>query len=290
MLAQILDVTVPVFGVALLGFVYGRFAHRDMAHANHLNMVLFVPALVFYVLSEKIPSVTGIVDMAIGAAIVVLGSGLLALPFARLLKVPDRALLPTVMFNNCGNLGLPLASLAFGEASLPLAVIAFVVSVGLNFSFGTWYLGDRLNPLVLLRDPIFLATAAGIGCNLLGLHAPRMLLPGLEMLAGVSVPLMLVALGVRLVNMDLRHWRVGLLGAVLAPATGIVSAALAIWLLGLDTAAAKSLLLFGALPPAVFNYLMAEKYHQHPDLVVSMVAIDNVFALISIPLVLAFLL
>jgi predicted permease len=56
------------------------------------------------------------------------------------------------------------------------------------------------------------------------------------------------------------------------------------------TAAAKSLLLFGALPPAAFNYLMAEKYHQHPDLVVSMVAIGNVFALIRIPLVLAFLL
>jgi predicted permease len=81
----------------------------------------------------------------------------------------------------------------------------------------------------------------------------------------------------------LRSIQVTGLGSPLSPA-------LVIWLLSLDTAAAKSLLLFGALPPAVFNYFMAEKYYQHPDLVVSMVAIGNVFALISIPLVLAFLL
>ncbi len=261
-----------------------------MEAANQINMGLFVPALLFYVLSEKVPNIAGVADMALGALIVVLGSGLLALPVARLTRVPEHALLPSMMFNNSGNLGLPLAALAFGEGHLPLAVVAFVVSASLNFSLGIWYLSDRLNPLDLLRNPVFLATIAGISCNLLGLHTPKMLLPSLEMLSAVSVPLLLVALGVRLGNADLSHWRVGLFGAILAPVTGLLCAATAIQLLDLDTASTKALLLFGALPPAVMNYLMAERYGRFPDQVASIVAIGNLFALVSIPLVLAYIL
>lgn len=290
MLSQILHITVPVFAIALLGFLYGRLGRGDMEAANQVNMGLFVPALLFYVLSEKVPDLGGVTDMALGAVIVVLGSGLLAWPVAHLLKIPRRALLPSMMFNNSGNLGLPLAALAFGEDKIPLAVVAFVVSAGLNFSLGIWYLSERFNPASLARNPVFLATGAGIGFNLLGLHTPKMLMPSLEMLSAVSVPLLLVALGVRLGSIDLSHWRIGLLGAILAPITGLLCAFGAIALLNLERDAAKALLLFGTLPPAVMNYLMAERFHQFPDQVASIVAIGNLLALISIPTILVFIL
>lgn len=289
-LSQILHITVPVFAVALLGFLYGRLGRGDMEAANQVNMGLFVPALLFYVLSEKVPNLSGVTDMALGALIIVIGSGLLALPLARITGVPPRALLPSLMFRNGGNLGLPLAALAFGEDKLPLAVIAFVVSASLHFSLGIWYLSDRLNPLDLLRNPVVLATGAGIGCNLLSLHTPQILMPSLEMLSAVSVPLLLVALGVRLGSIDLSYWRVGLLAAILAPVTGLLCAAAAIGLLDLDTDAAKALLLFGALPPAVLNYLMAERFARFPDQVASIVAVGNLFALVSIPAILVFIL
>ncbi len=47
------------------------------------------------------------------------------------------------------------------------------------------------------------------------------------------------------------------------------------------------LLVFGALPPAVLNYIFAERYKQEPDLVASMVSIGNLAAVIVLPLVLA---
>ena len=47
-----------------------------------------------------------------------LGSGLLAWPFAQLLHEDRRTFVPPMMFNNCGNMGLPLAVLAFGQAGL----------------------------------------------------------------------------------------------------------------------------------------------------------------------------
>ena len=47
------------------------------------------------------------------------------------------------------------------------------------------------------------------------------------------------------------------------------------------------LLIFGALPPAVLNYVFAERYRQEPKKVASIVMIGNVAALIFISLALA---
>jgi predicted permease len=47
------------------------------------------------------------------------------------------------------------------------------------------------------------------------------------------------------------------------------------------------LLVFGALPPAVLNYMFAERYGQQPELVASMVLIGNLAALLFLPLALA---
>ena len=47
MLYRILEVTVPVFGIVLLSLLYARRRPVDMAAANRLNLVLFIPALIF---------------------------------------------------------------------------------------------------------------------------------------------------------------------------------------------------------------------------------------------------
>ncbi|NND00903.1 MAG: hypothetical protein HKN85_12045 [Gammaproteobacteria bacterium] len=51
-----------------------------------------------------------------------------------------------------------------------------------------------------------------------------------------------------------------------------------------------TLILFGVLPPAVVNFMLAEQYHNEPEKVASMVLIGNLMSLISIPLVLFLLL
>jgi hypothetical protein len=50
------------------------------------------------------------------------------------------------------------------------------------------------------------------------------------------------------------------------------------------------LLVFGALPPAVLNFLFAERYRQEPQRVASIVLIGNLGALIFLPLSLALVL
>src|SRR5699024_1864623 len=92
----------------------------------------------------------------------VLGSGLLAWPIARLCGWQPRTLVPTTMFNNCGNMGIPLAVFAFGEQALPTAVVLLVTTTALQFTLGLGILSGRFNLLTLLRHPMVLATLAGV--------------------------------------------------------------------------------------------------------------------------------
>lgn len=116
MLERILGIILPVFSVILLGYFYARRAEPDMTWVNRINMNLLAPALIFSALASKDFDLAANRELIVGAVGVVLGSGLLAWPFARLLHEDPRTFVPPMMFNNCGNMGLPLAALAFSSA------------------------------------------------------------------------------------------------------------------------------------------------------------------------------
>jgi predicted permease len=106
------------------------------------------------------------------------------------------------------------------------------------------------------------------------------------MLGDVSIPLLLFSLGVRLTDSVARDLRLGLVGAALCPLAGMAVAWTVAPLLGLAETQAGMLLIFGALPPAVLNYIFAERYRQEPERVASIVMIGNVAALLFMPLAL----
>lgn len=257
-----------------------------MAFANQLNMDVFVPALVFAALAGRDFDLLANWKLAVGGTLVVLGSGLLAWPVARLMKVPVNTLLPPMMFNNSGNMGLPLLVLAFGEAALPLAVVLFFVENVLHYSLGTWMLDHRARLWNLWRVPVIAAALAGLAVSLLGIPLWAPLHTGIRMLGDVSIPLLLFSLGVRLTDSVARDLRLGLVGAALCPLAGMAVAWTVAPLLGLAETQAGMLLIFGALPPAVLNYIFAERYRQEPERVASIVMIGNVAALLFVPLAL----
>jgi hypothetical protein len=200
-----------------------------------------------------------------------------------------RTLVPPMMFVNSGNMGLPLALLAFGESMLPAAVVLFLLENLLHFTLGVRMLDRRASLLALLRIPMIQATLAGLAVALLGLRVPGPLAVAVEMLGQVAIPLMLFALGVRLKDANLEHWRIGLLGALLRPLSGLAVALAVLPWLGLTEAQAQLLLLFAVLPPAVLNYMIAERYAQEPALVASIVIWGNLASAGVIPVILAWM-
>ena len=288
MLLRIIAIIFPIFAIVAVGYAYARVKKPDMAFANQLNMDLFVPALVFAALANKSFDLMSNWKLALGGTIIVLGSGLLAWPVAKLMKVPANTLLPPMMFNNSGNMGLPLMVLAFGEQALPLAVVLFFVENTLHYSLGTWMLDHHAKLWNLWRVPVIAAAIAGLAVSLLRIELWAPLYIGIKMLGDVSIPLLLFSLGVRLTDSVSKDVTLGLVGAALCPLAGMAIAWAMAPLLGVDDMQAGMLLIFGALPPAVLNYIFAEKYKQEPERVASIVMIGNTASLLFIPLALFF--
>ncbi len=259
-----------------------------MAFANQINMDVFLPALIFHVLSAKTFDLGTYGPIAMGGLVVVFGSGLLILPLVWFSRIQLKTFLPPMMFTNSGNMGLPLAVFAFGERALPAAVVLFLVENVLHFTVGQYIMDHRAGLLRVLKIPMIQAMFAGLVFSTAGWSLYQPLALAIEMLGQVSIPLLLFSLGVRMLDIDLTDWRLGLLGAVLCPLSGIAVALAVLPFLDLPPLQASLLLVFGALPPAVLNFIVAETYGQEPAKVASIVMLGNLATVVTIPAVLAY--
>lgn len=287
---RLVAILFPIFGIVAAGYFYGRRHKPEMAVANRLNMDVFVPALVFAAMAGKSFDLAAYAPLALGGLLVIGTCGLLAWPVSRLVGVQPKTLVPPMLFNNSGNIGLPLAVLAWGEAALPAAVILFMVENTLHFSFGARLLDPHARLLTLWRVPVVAAAIAGLAVALLKIPVWEPAVIAIKMLGDVSVPLLLFSLGVRMTDVSFRDWKLPVGAALLRPLAGMAVAWGVIQLLGLQGRDAAMLLVFGALPPAVLNFLFAERYRQEPQRVASIVLIGNLGALIFLPLALALVL
>lgn len=287
MIERILGIFLPVLVVIVVGYAYARRAKPDMTQVNRLSMTILAPALVFSALASKGFDVRANLLLMVGCVGVVLGSGLLAWPVARMLKVDYRTFVPSMMFNNCGNMGLPLAVLAFGQAGFPAMVALFTISNLLQFTLGTWLMDHRARFGNLLRNPMVGATIVGFAFALTHPPMPEWIQVGIRMVGDALIPMMLLSLGVRLADVRWSDWHLGVIGGIVCPVVGLAMALALAPLLGLDETQRGLLILFSVLPPAVLNFMVAEQFKQDPGKVASIVLIGNVMAVIFVPLGLA---
>lgn len=287
MFFRIVSIVFPIFVIVLIGFAYGRKHRPEMLAANSLNISVFLPALFFSALAGKSFNLADNAQIALACTGVVLGSGALTWGYARLAGIDPKTLVPPSMFNNVGNMGLPLMLLTFGEQALGAAVVLMLVVTVLQFTVGIWLLSGRFSVAMLWREPLLAAAAAGIFVSLSGFTVWPPLMVAVKLLGDISIGLMIFSLGVRLSTARLSAWRIGVVGACVTPLTGMGVA----WVLGLVmplTATEQAMLfVFGALPPAVSSFIFAERYQQEPEKVASIVIIGNAAALFFIPLALA---
>ncbi|MDP3813276.1 MAG: AEC family transporter [Hydrogenophaga sp.] len=287
LIARIADVIIPVFLIVAIGYGYARRRTLDMTVFNRIALDVLAPMLVYSALASKDFVIAEHLTLLVGGAVLILGGGLLAWPLARAFGAQPRTLVPVVMFNNCGNMGLPLALLAFGPAHFGAAVALFSVSNLLHFSLGARITSRLARTRDLLTSPLMIGTALGFVSALTDLRPPDVLLSGLKLLGDALLPMMLFALGVRLTALTRSGLALGLLGALARPLIGLAIGIPLAWALGLEGAARGQLLLFAALPPAVMQFMLADRYHQEPDKVGAMIMLGNALAIVFVPLALA---
>ena len=213
-------------------------------------------------------------------------SGVLAYLLAGVLGFSWRSFVPPAMFSNWANLGIPLYVLTLGEVALGGGIMLVVVGNVLLFTIGTYIFSDKLSGLEVLRTPIIIAVLLGILVNLLSVPVPDLFTKPIAMLGQVTIPLMLFSLGVRLTRVNWNDFSVGLAMAVFCPVVGVLLALLICQFLPLSELNQNILILFGVLPPAVVNFMLAEQYDCEAEKVASMVLVGNLASIVSIPVVL----
>ena len=287
MLLRILAIITPILVIVFVGYLYARRHRPNLAAMNTLTVDLLTPMLVFSGLTAQNFDLLASRWLLLGGLVVIAGSGLIAWPVARWRGWDTRTFVPPMMFGNTGNMGLPLAVLAFGPEALPPAVALFVITNLLHFTLGVRLVDRSASLFELMKNPIVLASIAGIIFNLAGVGLPPWLAQPIAMLGNAAIPLMLFALGARMIDLNLAGWHIGVVGAFLCPLAGLAMAAIVLLFLPLSDLAGAQLFIYASLPPAVMNFLIAERYAQEPAKVASIVLLGNFASLLFVPLGLA---
>ena len=288
---RILGIILPVFIIIAVGYGYARLrgerVRSDMGSVNRVSMDVLCPLLVFTALAAKDFDLVNNSMLIFAGVLISLGSGLVAWPVARMLGYDVRSFVPPMMYNNCGNMGLPLAVLAFGTSGLPAAVALFMACNLIYFSVGIKIIESGRSYHTpfwkFLVSPMMLAMAVGMIFAIFHITLPTPLMQALKMLGDACIPIMLFALGVRMLDVNFKSWHIGLMGAIVCPVGGLVVAWLLDQVLHLDPMQRGQMFLFAALPPAVFCFMVAEQYKQEPDKVASIVLLGNLAALAFVP-------
>ena len=289
MLRELFEVLAPPFLAALAGWLWVRSGRAfDRKMISDLIMLVGAPCLIFSSLVSLEVTPAAMVEMAQAAATAFLCFAVLGFVFLRVLKLPTHTFLAPLLFGNQGNLGVPLCLSAFGAEGQALALVFFAIGASLQFSVGLFVWSGRFDPKELIRSPVglsALAAAATIGFEL---PVPSVLTSTTRLLGTFAIPLMLIALGVAVAEMRVTDLRRSLVMASFRLATGLmVGFAMAEWL-EFSGVGRGVLILQCAMPAAVFNHLLAQRYDRSPEQVASIVVVSTLLTAAALPFILLF--
>ena len=281
---KIIEITLPIFLIAWLGFAYSRRVKPDLSGANQLIVDLALPVLIFSSLASKnFDPLSAAIFTSASVALIIL-SGLLAWPLVRFSGALAKAFLPCVMFTNVGPIGIPLIALAYGPEGMATAVVLLVISNILHFTLGVGVMSGTVDWRMAYANPLVWATVLGVASSQLQLTLPDWIQTSCTMIGSVLVPMMLMSLGSRLASSQVADAWVGLRSGVLILIIRLAAVLLALWFIPLQGLERGALILFACLPPAVFNFLLADKFQVEPNKVASTVIVGNLLSLAFLPL------
>ena len=289
MLYQLFSVIAPVFVCAVIGYIWRKQGRAyDTAFVTTLVTNIGTPCLVFSTLIDSKMQTDAFLEMGAATAATTVAFYAIYYLFLKATKLSMKAFLSALVYGNTGNMGLPLCLLAFGDHGLALAIAYFTVNVLFLFTIGVAVPAGATSPGALLRLPILYATLAALVFMSTGWHVPDFVTNTARILGGLTVPLMLITLGVSLAGLGVKRLpRAAVLSAMRIGVGFLVG-----WggaeVFGFEGVARGVLIVECAMPVAVFNFLFAERYNNQPEEVAGMVVISTLMSFATLPFLLAF--
>lgn len=276
---------IPVFLLVAAGFLFAHWKKISLTAVTEIIVYLGTPSLVFGSLASKPLQPADIAVLFTGILIIFAAVGLLIRLYFFCFRFHSRGFALPTLFMNAGNMGIPLALFAFGQAGFQRATLMFVMITFLQYSLGIYILNGHSNWTEIFRLPLIYAAVAGLCVNLAQIKIPELLLQPVTMLGQATIPIMLISLGYRLHQVESLQWGHALGGALLRIVGGFVSANIAAHWIGAEGVNRQVLLLYGSLPAAVVNFILTEKYRQDPGLAASIVVLSTLISVVTVPVV-----
>jgi predicted permease len=283
-MTELLGILGPVAIITAIGWLFGR--SEIGLHARTLStLVLMVatPSLVFHTLVSMDISLGTMARMGGAAVACVSIAGLLSLLALVAVRARVRLFLPSLMLPNSGNLGLPLAALAFGEEGLKLGVSYFFVVALIQYSAGMMIASGSMNLREFFRQPLLICVLLVIVVTGLDITLPEVVMSTTEILGGMMVPCMLILLGSSLATLDVSDMKAALLVAAGRLVFGLCSAVAVVWLFGFDGVAAGVVFLLAVMPSAIVTFVFAERYQKDARAVAGAVVMSTVVTFCFMP-------
>ncbi|SLN32636.1 AEC family transporter [Oceanibacterium hippocampi] len=291
MLGTLFAIIAPVFVTAGIGYVWARQERPFHAETiTSLVTTIGTPCLVFSTLTGLELNPGLVFEIALAAVLAMAVFITIGTVVLRLTGQNLPSFLPSLMFSNCGNVGLPLCLFAFGEEGLALAIGYFATSAILQFTVGIGLASGSMSPRQILKTPMIYAVLLGAAAMYFRIDVPQWLQNCVALLGQLTIPLMLMALGVSLAKLRLNSLRATFLLSCLRLVMGFLVGWGISALFGLEGAARGVVIVQSSMPVAVFNYLFALRYGRQHEAVASLVLMSTAISFATLPLLLLFVL
>lgn len=284
---------VAIVGLGVALRATGILRREDARPVNQVIIYVGLPAFIFravYSASLRV-DLLGVVAVAWVVFAVMLGLGWLA---ARLLKLPDEiagGFIIAVALGNTGYIGYPITSALFGSSGLPEAiffdVFGTVCALALVGLLVAQHFGHnqeaRVNPIrELFTFPAVIALVIALALRAVPIPDPVM--SGLDMLANMVAPLIMISVGLSLRARTLGEQAgplavLGVMRLVVAPLIGF---GIGVLLLGHGPALRVTVLEAGT-PAMMLTLVVGERFGLDTDFIASAIFATTAACAITLP-------
>ncbi len=279
----------PVFLIAALGYLFGKRKKIDLSAVNDFVIYLATPALILSSLSKDTIEI-GLAGTVFASVCIIVGvTSIVGYLTIKKMGLPIKVYLSPVLFANTGNMGLPLILFAFGETGFNIGILYMVSTTVLHYTVGISILNYEKSPLEIFKLPLIYSAVAGVLLSVTDVQMPTSLFRAVDLLGEASIPTMIFALGYKLSEVRFNHVGRTFLFGSMRVLVGVMAGVLVVWLFKLEGVVAQVVILQSAMPPAVFNFVLAEKYNQDSKTVASIILAGTILSIITTPIILAFL-
>ena len=291
MIVELIAIIMPLFVCTGVGYGWARLGRRyDTEFVTTLVTEFGTPCLVFTTLANAKLDGQAIGEIAAASAVALVAFAVVGSAVLAVAGLPRRPYLLPLIFGNTGNMGLPLCLLAFGDYGLALGIVYFTVGSVTMFTVGVGYMSGARSIRALLRMPMLYAVALARPFLFGGITPPAWLDNTTRLIGGMTIPLMIITLGISLAELRVQQVGRNLALAVLRLAMGFAIGVSLSEVMGIEGVARGVVIIEAAMPAAVFNYLFALRYNQAPEEVAGMVVASTALSFLTLPFLMAYVL